>query len=137
MLASVGATVLGFGLTPWMAALGSVALAVTLFALAAALFAFGWWLPVAVPAAAVITSMMLAYLVRFPVVERSLDAGGLSGLAKAFFYAGARSLLVSHWPVWSKATLALTTGPLRNWRTTQRSAVPRRCAARLCRAQQP
>ena len=38
------------------------------------------------------------------------DAGGWSGLAKAFFYAGARSLLVSHWPVWSEATVALTTG---------------------------
>ncbi|HJU15371.1 MAG TPA: CHAT domain-containing tetratricopeptide repeat protein [Stellaceae bacterium] len=38
------------------------------------------------------------------------DAGGLSGLARAFFYAGARSLLVSHWPVWSKAAVALTTG---------------------------
>ena len=38
------------------------------------------------------------------------DGGGLSGLAKAFFYAGARSLLVSHWPVWSKAAVALTTG---------------------------
>jgi CHAT domain-containing protein/Tfp pilus assembly protein PilF len=38
------------------------------------------------------------------------DAAGWSGLAKAFFYAGARSLLVSHWPVWSKATVALTTG---------------------------
>jgi CHAT domain-containing protein len=32
------------------------------------------------------------------------DAGGLSGLAKAFFYAGARSLLVSHWSVPSQAT---------------------------------
>jgi CHAT domain-containing protein len=31
-------------------------------------------------------------------------------LAKAFFYAGARSLLASHWPVWSKAAVALTTG---------------------------
>jgi CHAT domain-containing protein len=31
-------------------------------------------------------------------------------LRKAFFYAGARSLLVSHWPVWSKATVALTVG---------------------------
>jgi CHAT domain-containing protein len=40
------------------------------------------------------------------------DGGGLSGLAKAFFYAGARSLLVSHWPVWSKATVALTTGTI-------------------------
>jgi CHAT domain-containing protein len=38
------------------------------------------------------------------------DGGGLSGLAKAFFYAGARSLLVSHWPVLSKATVVLTTG---------------------------
>jgi tetratricopeptide (TPR) repeat protein len=37
------------------------------------------------------------------------DAGGLSGLAKAFFYAGSRSLLVSHWPAWSKATVQLTT----------------------------
>ena len=42
--------------------------------------------------------------------DGSPDAGGLTGLAKAFFYAGARSLLVSHWPVWSKATVALTTG---------------------------
>jgi CHAT domain-containing protein len=38
------------------------------------------------------------------------DAGGLSGLAKAFFYAGARSLLVSHWPVQSEAAVKLTTG---------------------------
>ena len=38
------------------------------------------------------------------------DAGGLSGLAKAFFYAGARSLLVSHWSVPSKATVKLVIG---------------------------
>jgi CHAT domain-containing protein len=38
------------------------------------------------------------------------DAGGLSGLAKAFFYAGARSLLVSHWPVPSEATVKLVVG---------------------------
>ncbi|MBV8167174.1 MAG: CHAT domain-containing protein [Alphaproteobacteria bacterium] len=38
------------------------------------------------------------------------DAGGLSGLAKAFFYAGARSLLVSHWSVPSSATVKLVTG---------------------------
>jgi CHAT domain-containing protein len=37
------------------------------------------------------------------------DAGGLSGLAKAFFYAGARSLLVSHWSVPSLATVKLVT----------------------------
>jgi CHAT domain-containing protein/Tfp pilus assembly protein PilF len=36
-------------------------------------------------------------------------AEGLSGLAKAFFYAGARSLLVSHWAVSSDAAVALTT----------------------------
>jgi CHAT domain-containing protein/tetratricopeptide (TPR) repeat protein len=38
------------------------------------------------------------------------DAGGLSGLAKAFFYAGARSLLVSHWFVRSGAAVKLVTG---------------------------
>ncbi|MEM8814087.1 MAG: CHAT domain-containing protein, partial [Pseudomonadota bacterium] len=38
------------------------------------------------------------------------DAEGLSGLAGAFFYAGARNLLVSHWPVYSDAATRLTTG---------------------------
>jgi CHAT domain-containing protein len=42
------------------------------------------------------------------------DAGpfaeGLSGLARAFLQAGARSLLVSHWSVASHATVELTTG---------------------------
>jgi len=37
------------------------------------------------------------------------DAEGLSGLAKAFFYAGARSILVSHWSVESNATVKLIT----------------------------
>ena len=37
-------------------------------------------------------------------------AEGLSGLARAFFYAGARALLVSHWPVDSAAAVKLTTG---------------------------
>ena len=41
--------------------------------------------------------------------DGSPDAEGLSGLAKAFFYAGARSILVSHWEVPSQATVALTT----------------------------
>ncbi len=42
------------------------------------------------------------------------DAGdeGLSGLASAFFYAGARSLLVSGWPVYSDAAARLTTAAL-------------------------
>ena len=33
----------------------------------------------------------------------------LSGLARAFFYAGGRTLLVSHWPVYSDAAVRLTT----------------------------
>ena len=36
-------------------------------------------------------------------------AEALSGLARAFFYAGAKSLLVSHWPVYSDAATLLTT----------------------------
>ena len=43
-------------------------------------------------------------------------AEGLSGLAKAFFYAGSRSLLVSHWPVASDATVPLTTRTLTEYR---------------------
>ena len=34
----------------------------------------------------------------------------LSGLARAFLYAGARSMLVSHWPLETNAAVALTTG---------------------------
>jgi CHAT domain-containing protein/tetratricopeptide (TPR) repeat protein len=37
------------------------------------------------------------------------NAEPLSGLARAFFYAGARALLVSHWPVDSEAAVKLTT----------------------------
>lgn len=37
------------------------------------------------------------------------DADSLSGLAKSFFYAGARSLLVSSWPVYSPAAVRITT----------------------------
>lgn len=40
-------------------------------------------------------------------------AQALSGLANAFFYAGARSLLVSHWPVVSSAAVKLTTTTFR------------------------
>ena len=36
-------------------------------------------------------------------------AEALSGLARAFFYSGARALLVSHWPVVSEAAVRLTT----------------------------
>jgi CHAT domain-containing protein len=41
--------------------------------------------------------------------DGSEGAEGLSGLAKAFFYAGSRALLVSHWPVVSEAAVKLTT----------------------------
>ncbi|MBL6945966.1 MAG: CHAT domain-containing protein [Rhodospirillales bacterium] len=41
------------------------------------------------------------------------DAEALSGLAKAFFYAGSRALLVSHWPVVSDAAVKITTGMLK------------------------
>jgi hypothetical protein len=34
----------------------------------------------------------------------------VSGLAKAFFYAGRRALLVSHWPVETQSATALTEG---------------------------
>ena len=37
------------------------------------------------------------------------NADALSGLARAFFYAGARALLVSHWAVSSDATVGLVT----------------------------
>lgn len=39
-------------------------------------------------------------------------AEGLSGLAKAFFYAGSRALLVSHWAVSSDTSVLITTGTL-------------------------
>jgi CHAT domain-containing protein len=38
--------------------------------------------------------------------EGNPGAESLSGLARAFFYAGARSLVVSHWEVDSEATVA-------------------------------
>lgn len=41
-------------------------------------------------------------------------AKGLSGLARAFFLAGSKSLLVSHWPVWDNAAMKLTTGTVTN-----------------------
>jgi hypothetical protein len=40
----------------------------------------------------------------------AVNAEALSGLARAFFYAGARALLVSHWQVNSDAAVKLTTG---------------------------
>lgn len=39
----------------------------------------------------------------------------LSGLARGFFYAGSRSLLVTHWAVESRSASLLTTHALRSW----------------------
>ena len=38
------------------------------------------------------------------------NSEAFSGLARAFFFAGARALLVTHWPVGSQAAVAITTG---------------------------
>ena len=56
-------------------------------------------------------------------------AEALSGLGRAFFYAGARALLVSNWPVHSGATTDLMTRmfkSLSNDNTLSRSAALRR-----------
>lgn len=45
-------------------------------------------------------------------------AEGLSGLARAFLFAGARSIVVSHWPVRDDAAARLTTGALRAYAET-------------------
>ncbi len=42
-----------------------------------------------------------------------IGGGGLSGLARSFFYAGARSLLASHWPVIDEIAPLLTTTSVR------------------------
>jgi class 3 adenylate cyclase len=70
VVASLGGSLLGFAVTPWLAVLGVTALAAAYFGLAVVALAFGFWFPVAVPAAAVIGSMIVAYLVRFLVEER-------------------------------------------------------------------
>jgi CHAT domain-containing protein len=47
-------------------------------------------------------------------------AEALSGLARAFFYAGARALLVSHWAVASDATVKLITGAVERMASDKR-----------------
>jgi adenylate cyclase len=70
VVASLCGSLLGFAVTPWVAVLGVIAVAAACFGLAVVLLGFGFWLPVAVPAAAAIVSMVLAYVVRFLVEER-------------------------------------------------------------------
>jgi class 3 adenylate cyclase len=70
VLTSLCGSLLGFVMPPWVAALGVVAVAIACFAVAIALLPFGLWFPIAIPAAVAITSMVLAYVVRFLAEER-------------------------------------------------------------------
>lgn len=60
------------------------------------------------------------------------DGGGeaLSGLARAFFYAGTRSLLVSHWPVNSDAAVRLVTSTVGQVAADPRWGARKRCGVR-------
>ena len=61
-------------------------------------------------------------------------AEGLSGLARSFFYAGACSLLVSHWPVGTNSAVELTTGIFEEMKTNPeigRAEALRRSMTRL------
>jgi CHAT domain-containing protein len=60
-------------------------------------------------------------------------AEALSGLARAFFYAGARALLVSHWAVYSDATMKLITGAVSRMTATRASGAPGPCGGRCSR----
>ena len=70
VLASLAGSSLGFAMTPWIAALGVAAVAICCLGLASVLLPLGLWLPLTVPIAAAIISMVLAYFVRFLAEER-------------------------------------------------------------------
>ncbi|WP_072389417.1 CHAT domain-containing tetratricopeptide repeat protein [Hyphomicrobium sp. CS1BSMeth3] len=52
------------------------------------------------------------------------NAEALSGLARAFFYAGARTLLVSHWAVGSQTAVRLTTRAFEEMKANELKAKP-------------
>ena len=58
-------------------------------------------------------------------------ADSLSGLARAFFYAGARSLLVSHWPVEDDIAPQITTATIENFDRTPANGRSRALKAAL------
>jgi CHAT domain-containing protein len=62
------------------------------------------------------------------------SAEALSGLSRAFFYAGARALLVSHWAVDSDATVKLITKTLGTMAADKTIGSPRRCAGQWWRS---
>jgi CHAT domain-containing protein len=55
--------------------------------------------------------------------DGTLGAESLSGLASAFFYAGAKSLLVSHWAVISSEAPRITVGAIRRMRSGESPAI--------------
>ena len=64
----------------------------------------------------------------------------MSGLARAFFFAGARSLLVSHWAVDSHATVKLISGTLefaRRHRRISKAEAMRLAMVALVRGDRP
>jgi CHAT domain-containing protein len=71
------------------------------------------------------------------MVSRARKGGGrgtgLSGLAQAFFYAGAQSLLVSHWPVFDNIAPLLTVEALKRSEAGQSRAESLQAAMRKIR----
>lgn len=65
------------------------------------------------------------------------DAEGLSGLARAFFQAGSRALLVSHWALVSRAAVELTTAMMAHPDASRAEAHRRAMAALLDNAAFP
>jgi hypothetical protein len=61
-------------------------------------------------------------------------AEALSGLARAFFYAGAKSLVVSHWTVDSDATVKLIDGLFAALKANPGLSHARRCGCRCCKS---
>ena len=50
--------------------------------------------------------------------DGSPNAEGLSGLASAFFHAGTKSILVTHWDVETNSAVKLTTGTFNRMKET-------------------
>jgi adenylate cyclase len=68
--ASLGGSLLGFAMAPWIAACGVMILALAYFGVAVVLLPFGLWLSIAIPVASAILSVVAAYIVRFLAEER-------------------------------------------------------------------